>query len=77
MASTSVTTPRTKGQRATPPGGAPLALETGRSRTTSSPDFRLTTIENDRGDRIITPSMTACPPMYGRCSVSAMATAKL
>jgi hypothetical protein len=31
----------------------------GLSRTTSSPDLRRTTMENDFGERIITPSMTA------------------
>ena len=30
-----------------------------------------------RGERIITPSMTACPPMYGRSAVSDMATRTL
>jgi hypothetical protein len=35
----------------------------GRSRTTSSPLLRRQTIDIEPGERIITPSMTAWPPM--------------
>ena len=57
--STTVATPRTNGSFHTP-----CALWViGRSRTTSSPDRRRHTIDSDPGERIITPSMTAWPPM--------------
>src|SRR5262249_35084874 len=70
-ASTSETTPRTSGHAALPR----LTSGIGRSRTTSEPSRRRTTAENACGERIITPSISACPPIYGRATPSGPTTA--
>ncbi|MEJ7729967.1 MAG: hypothetical protein WKG00_12185 [Polyangiaceae bacterium] len=51
--------PRSSGQERGPVEGPGM----GRSRTISSPLRRRHTMEIEPGERIITPSMTACPPM--------------
>ena len=49
-----------------PSSDAPRASFIARSRTRRLPSRRRTTTANDDGARIMTPSSTACPPMYGR-----------
>jgi len=60
--STRTTAPRRKGQRRN--RSRSQTERQGPSRITRSPFWRRTATAKDRGLRIITPSMTACPPTF-------------
>ncbi len=61
--SASTSAPRKMGQRRKPRPGSSCSHFC--SRTAMPPTWRRTATTKDFGLRIITPSMTACPPMYG------------
>ena len=61
-----------------PAPAVPLPLRTsaiGLSRTTNEPSRRRTTAEKACGERIMTPSSSACPPIYGLAIPSGPITA--
>src|SRR6478736_1293454 len=63
--------PRTNGHANFPRRRSAIGI----SRTTSAPLFLRTTAEKQCGERIITPSISAWPPMYGRATPSGPRTA--
>src|SRR6478609_5608044 len=70
-ASTKAAMPRTSGHASLPRRRSAIGI----SRTTSAPLFLRTTAEKQCGERIITPSISAWPPIYGRATPSGPTTA--